>query len=80
MSNSNSFGGKLKKVLASMCSLFVGASGVSQASKPVTSISTDPKLDKYANLFGGDAGWRLESNVGDAKKENSWVDKDGDRW
>ena len=31
VSNGNSFGGKLKKVLASMCSLVVGASGVSQA-------------------------------------------------
>lgn len=31
MSNSNPFGGELKKVLASMCSLFVGASDVSQA-------------------------------------------------
>ena len=80
MSNNNSFGGKLKKVLASMCSLFVGASGVSQASKPVTSISTDPKLDKYANVFGADAGWRLESKVGDAKKENSWLDRGGNRW
>ena len=31
MSNSNSFGGKLKKVLASVCSMVVGASSISQA-------------------------------------------------
>ena len=74
MSNSNSFGGKLKKVLASMCSFVVGASGVSQAGKPGTKMPDKLTIGKDANSFGFEGfGWRLESKVGTAKKENSWL-------
>ena len=50
MSNNNSFGGKLRKVLASVCSLFVGASGVSQAGKVVN----DGQLDHYYSCMDVD--------------------------
>ena len=83
MSNSNSFGGKLKKVLASMCSLFVGASGVSQANPPDTKMPDKLTIDKDMTSFGfGDFGWKLASNVGTANKENSWLvrEKEGARW
>ena len=48
MSNGNSFGGKLRKVLASMCSFVVGASGVSQAGQYLA----DPGNMDYQSAFG----------------------------
>ena len=74
MSNSNSFGGKLKKVLASMCSFVVGASGVSQADKPVTRMPNKLTVDQNATSFSSlGIGWRLVSD--DAKREDSWLVK-----
>ena len=55
MSNNNSFDGKLKKVLASICSFVVGASGVSQAKFNVK--------DDISNVFYGDKRYSY-NNVG----------------
>ena len=54
MSNNNSFGGKLRKVLASVCSLFVGASGVSQAGK--FDVALGNKRGTIAHFSFGSAG------------------------
>ena len=64
MSNNNSFGGKLKKVLASVCSLFVGASGVSQAGKSFDE-ALNNKKGIIAHFNFGDAG---KSAKGTTKK------------
>ena len=58
MSNNNSFDGKLKKVLASICSFVVGASGVSQAEFNVK--------DNVSDVFYGDKRYSYSH-------EDSWI-------
>ena len=81
MSNNSSFGGKLRKVLASMCSLFVVcASGVSQADQPGTNMPTKLRFGGGAEFFGfGDFGWRNLPTEYGIKKEDSWLSSVGAR-
>ncbi len=55
MSNNNSFDGKLKKVLASICSFVVGASGVSQAKFNVKDNISDVFYDDKRYSYYDDA-------------------------